>query len=129
MVPFLGVNLSDLTFTEDGNESYVAEIESSLSAQPLGSPRSKSVTSIDVMQQTLDKNTEIIPLKLVNFEKFKLISQLLNTLQTLQKAPKYSFPKIDRVQDWLLNNFIPYEEADLFTLSKQCEPRVNPSTT
>jgi len=127
MVPFLGVNLSDLTFTEDGNDTYVNDYVSPITSSDR--QQSKSVTYIDAMPQTIDKNVEISPLPLVNFEKFKLISQLLGTLQTLQKAPKYKFARVEGVETWLLNSFVPYEEADLFTLSKQCEPRVNPSTT
>lgn len=106
MVPYLGVNLSDLTFTEDGNETYA-----NVDIDPQGNNNSVSV------------NQGFSQLKTINFTKFKLISQLLSTLSTLQKAPKYTFERKEIVEEWLMNSFVPYEESDLFALSKQCEPR------
>jgi hypothetical protein len=123
MVPYLGVNLSDLTFTEDGNDTYTADIISTPELKKIHR-KSSFTTSTEVFEPPLPPNFQIVQLGMINFTKFKLISQLLTNIQVLQKAPLYQFPKNDAVEDWLLNSFVPLEEGVMYTLSKQCEPRI-----
>lgn len=93
ILPYLGVNLSDLTFAEDGNPTYL---------QPTSSTAS---------------------LPIVNFTKFQLISHLVNSATQLQRG-EYTFPIDETVQNFLRNDWLVLDDAELYEASKIVEPRL-----
>lgn len=95
ILPYVGVNLSDLTFTEDGNPTFYRDPSSSM---PFSLP-------------------------LVNFGKMRLISQIFTTIQEQQRCPNFSFPVNSKIQFWILDIWPLMSEADLYNASLICEPR------
>ncbi|KAJ3238683.1 hypothetical protein HDU78_003363 [Chytriomyces hyalinus] len=96
VLPYLGVNLSDLTFTEDGNPTYVTNDECS-------SPG------------------ELI--KIINFSKFKMISKLLSAILKFQSG-QYDFEYDEHVQRWLRTEWEAASSKELYEMSLLCEPRI-----
>ena len=66
VLPYVGVNLSDLTFSEDGNSTFFKDPDSSVD---MGDP----------------------PLPLVNFGKMRLISQVFSQIKEQQQSPDFKF--------------------------------------
>jgi hypothetical protein len=66
VLPYVGVNLTDLTFTEDGNPSFFVDSNSSIEN---GDPA----------------------LPLVNFGKMRLISQIISQIKEQQCSPDFTF--------------------------------------
>jgi hypothetical protein len=64
ILPYVGVNLSDLTLSEDGNPSFFIDPKAHKS---LGDP----------------------PLPLVNFGKMRLISQVFSLIKEQQRSPNF----------------------------------------
>ncbi|KAJ3103709.1 RasGEF [Phlyctochytrium bullatum] len=105
ILPYLGVNLKDLTFAEDGNPTYIAPADVAV--------------ALRVPQNAADKY--------INFTKFRLISKLLENIMASQKG-QYDFKADDKVQGFLKDDWVALETADLYEHSRQCEPRVPTST-
>ncbi|KAI8829617.1 ras guanine nucleotide exchange factor domain-containing protein [Chytriomyces cf. hyalinus JEL632] len=95
VLPYLGVNLSDLTFTEDGNPTYVTNDECSPG--------------------------ELI--KIINFSKFKMISKLLSGILKFQSG-QYDFEYDEHVQRWLRTEWEAASSKELYEMSLLCEPRI-----
>ncbi|KAJ3416659.1 RasGEF [Chytridiales sp. JEL 0842] len=106
ILPYLGVNLQDLTFTEDGNPTFLAETPNSTQSQ-LSTPETPRDTSD----------------KLINFSKFRMISRLLQNIMDYQKG-EYTFNADDGIQDFLKTGWRALDNAGLYEQSKLCEPRV-----
>jgi hypothetical protein len=66
VLPYVGVNLSDLTFSEDGNPSFFVDPNFHKS---MGDPA----------------------LPLVNFGKMRMISQVFSQIKEQQRAPTFEF--------------------------------------
>ena len=66
VLPYVGVNLSDLTFSEDGNPSFFVD---PISSTDMGDPA----------------------LPLVNFGKMRLISQVFSQIKDQQQSPDFVF--------------------------------------
>ncbi|KAL3895970.1 MAG: hypothetical protein SGCHY_004373 [Lobulomycetales sp.] len=98
VLPYVGVNLSDLTFTEDGNPSFY---ENPNATKELGDP----------------------PLPLVNFGKMRLISQVFSMIKEQQRSPNFEFEVNHKVQFWVLDIWPLMSETDLYAASLKCEPR------
>ncbi|KAJ3225262.1 Ras protein-specific guanine nucleotide-releasing factor [Clydaea vesicula] len=93
MLPYIGISLSDLTFTEDGNPTFVTE------------------------------GGENNSLSVINFSKLRMISQILSTISEQLRSPHYQFTCQSNVQDWLLEEMHIMTESELYTQSKLCEPK------
>lgn len=107
-VPYLGVNLKDILFVEDGVSEFL----------PLVSHEGPSM----VLSQSLNSpgNELQPPVRLINFSKKRKCADLIRDLQSYQRHP-YGFKKIATIETMLL--FIPtLNEADLYSLSKTLEP-------
>ncbi|KAL3895971.1 MAG: hypothetical protein SGCHY_004374 [Lobulomycetales sp.] len=98
VLPYVGVNLSDLTFTEDGNPSFY---ENPNATKELGDP----------------------PLPLVNFGKMRLISQVFSMIKEQQRSPNFQFDVNLQIQFWILEVWPLISENDLYAASLKCEPR------
>ncbi|KAI9202628.1 ras guanine nucleotide exchange factor domain-containing protein [Polychytrium aggregatum] len=105
-VPYLGVNLSDLTFAEDGNPTF-AKPSVALEAEPLAKVAGAAPP----------------PTPIVNFNKFRFISQLINKIEFMQRY-EYTLPPDPKIQDFILHEWGNLTEAELYTASKVCEPRI-----
>jgi hypothetical protein len=66
VLPYVGVNLSDLTFSEDGNPSFFVD---PVSHKSMGDP----------------------PLPLVNFGKMRLISAVFSLIKEQQRSPNFEY--------------------------------------
>ncbi|KAJ3102225.1 RasGEF [Phlyctochytrium planicorne] len=107
ILPYLGVNLKDLTFAEDGNPTHLSPTEVS--------------AALKVPQEAI--TTE----KMINFTKFRLLSKLLENISASQKG-SYDFKADDKIQIWLKEDWVALDTADLYEHSRQCEPRQPVST-
>ncbi|KAJ3305382.1 RasGEF [Blyttiomyces sp. JEL0837] len=97
ILPYLGVNLKDLTFTEDGNPTFL---------EPPGTqPQSTNYSD-----------------KVINFTKFRLISKLFDSIIESQRG-KYNFQTDDAIQRWLKTQWVSLDSAELYEQSKICEPK------
>ncbi|KAJ3215349.1 RasGEF [Dinochytrium kinnereticum] len=107
LLPYLGVNLKDLTFAEDGNPTHLSLAE--------------VATTLRMPQQSVSDE------KVINFTKFRMISKLLDSIVATQKG-LYDFKADEKVQMWLKEDWVCLETAELYEQSKICEPRVPVST-
>ncbi|KAJ3153322.1 hypothetical protein HDU86_005279 [Geranomyces michiganensis] len=98
ILPYLGVNLSDLTFAEDGNPTHLA---------PLPTDSSPGATG-----------------PIINFSKFRLVATLVRSVGQLQARGDYTFPPDPRVQNFLLCEWGVFDDAELYEASKIVEPRL-----
>eukprot|EP01133_Synstelium_polycarpum_P017183 gene17183-20472_t len=94
-IPYLGINLTDLTFIEDGNPDYL-ESTGSATNNPTGSP-------------------------LINFKKRELFYTAWSDIARFQESP-YQFAQEEPLNTFLLH-FPQLEEKDLYELSIALEPR------
>ena len=98
VLPYVGVNLTDLTFTEDGNPSFY---ENPKASKDMGDP----------------------PLPLVSFGKMRLISQVFSMIKEQQRSPNFQFEVNHKIQFWILDIWPVMSETDLYSASLLCEPR------
>ncbi|KAJ3182085.1 Ras protein-specific guanine nucleotide-releasing factor [Geranomyces variabilis] len=101
ILPYLGVNLSDLTFAEDGNPTH------------LNPPASDSSNPGPAVAGPI-----------INFSKFRLVSMLVRSVAQLQARGDYTFPPDPRVQTFLLCEWGVFDDAELYEASKIVEPRL-----
>jgi son of sevenless-like protein len=104
VLPYLGVNLSDLTFTEDGNPTFLPTSDSP-GSDPAALPTSG--------------NSE----KMINFSKFRMVSRLLQNILDFQKGD-FQFQVDESLQHFLKIEWTALDNAGLYEQSKICEPRV-----
>ncbi|KAJ3021952.1 RasGEF [Thoreauomyces humboldtii] len=97
ILPYLGVTLSDLTFAEDGNPTFVQPTTSESTAQPL-----------------------------VYFTKFRLVATLVRSVAQLQARGDYSavFAPDIRIQRFLLHDWGVLDDAELYATSLRSEARL-----
>ncbi|RKO92949.1 ras guanine nucleotide exchange factor domain-containing protein [Blyttiomyces helicus] len=98
ILPYLGVNLSDLTFAEDGNPTYVGAGESKATPEPAN-------------QRT------------INFSKFRLVSSIMQNVLQLQQG-EFDFKVDERVQHFLRVQWTSLDDAELYEHSRNVEARV-----
>ncbi|KAI8815016.1 ras guanine nucleotide exchange factor domain-containing protein [Cladochytrium replicatum] len=89
VMPYLGLTLKDLTFAEDGNQTFLPP--------------------------------ECIH---VNFQKFRMISGMLEQVSELQRR-RYDFAPEEQMQWFLVEGWIVLDDAELYEQSKICEPRLS----
>ncbi|KAJ3048112.1 RasGEF [Rhizophlyctis rosea] len=136
IMPYLGVTLSDLTFTEDGNPTY---LETPAHPSPT---LTASTNALNTSTKPAPSKTEHLPH--INFTKFRLVAALISSLKELQgcgvvetatspgaTAPaggavvqaNWGFVPDERVQTWLRKEWIAFEDAELYDVSRMMEPR------
>ncbi|KAJ3190807.1 Ras protein-specific guanine nucleotide-releasing factor [Irineochytrium annulatum] len=104
LLPYLGVNMKDLTFAEDGNPTFLRP------AEVLDNTKGRAgLDPADVDRY-------------INFTKFRMISRLLESIVASQRG-SYEFEEDARVQAWLKEGWMSLNNAELYEKSKACEPR------
>ncbi|KAI8824055.1 ras guanine nucleotide exchange factor domain-containing protein [Fimicolochytrium jonesii] len=98
ILPYLGVNLSDLTFAEDGNPSFLSTPSSAIAGGKTSAP-------------------------VINFTKFQLISSLIRSIVGLQARGSYAFPPDMKLQAFLIQEWPVLDDAELYEYSKVAEPK------
>ena len=134
-MPYLGVTLSDLTFTEDGNPTY---LETPAHPPPT---LTASTNALNTTAKAAPSKTEHLPH--INFTKFRLVAALINSLKELQGCgviesatagtpssgsgavaqANWGFAPDERVQTWLRKEWVAFEDAELYDVSRMMEPR------
>jgi len=107
-VPFLGVYLTDLTFIEDGNQTWI-----DLEAEQLGHAGSYPAVRV------------------VNFDKFARIASKIREIQTHQTY-SYSIHPLPEVISWIEGRLAEHKDQDvevLYSRSLELEPRLGSSTS
>ncbi|KAJ3035078.1 hypothetical protein HDV00_004342 [Rhizophlyctis rosea] len=151
VMPYLGVTLSDLTFTEDGNPTYIEPATLQNHPPPKSSTDLTSTTPTSTTpqpsrpaspspQRTLQSQqpSQPSPLPIINFTKFRLVSALISSLSDAQSLGSHSstgplsphsgpggwnFTPDERVQEWLRKEWVAYEDAELYDVSRMMEPK------
>ena len=82
----------------------------------------KDLTFVDVGNPTyLDNDNRII-----NFDKLRMISNIITKLQNFQVIP-YPFTEDPSAQNYIHSTATPYDEEQLYRISRIVEPTTEPS--
>ncbi|KAI9347440.1 ras guanine nucleotide exchange factor domain-containing protein, partial [Zopfochytrium polystomum] len=124
MLPYLGVNLKDLTFTEDGNPTF---LDAAVGAEPFPSSAAQtgfsSSSSSSSSSPTSSSSTHHCPsMPVINFSKFYMISVLFDGVLAAQQG-SYGFPVDMAVQRWIKTGWPVLLDKELYEMSLECEPR------
>lgn len=126
ILPYIGVNLSDLTFTEDGNATFIQEAPASSSSSNHGEQQTSTLSS-QIPPKIVglsEKTIRSIPRQpIVNFSKLRLVSKLMSDVVLQQRGPRYTFVPENKTLEWIYDGWPLLSENDLYTQSKICEPR------
>ncbi|KAI9091803.1 ras guanine nucleotide exchange factor domain-containing protein [Phlyctochytrium arcticum] len=146
ILPYLGVNLSDLTFAEDGNPTFITQPAGNSTASagnhgpasPLNSQSTQSTVvaqSNEPIQQTtaplppagsllsLASSSNVHTFPLINFTKFRLISALVQSVSHLQRGD-FPYTPDEKIRNFLRNEWIVLDDAELYEASRAAEPKL-----
>lgn len=131
IIPYLGLNIQDLTFAEDGNSTFytpknekIQRVEITKTATSAVGIRDGKVQEYEQIlrePENMNKRTSSYVQPLINFDKFRLVSKLI--YQTLEYQAGFYEIEPDKLLQQNLNDWETFTDAELYKISRLAEPK------